>query len=115
MLSQSIGLKSPWVAALLNVAPVPMGFGYIYLGLAKRCEGAVYMSISSGILGLILFGFTYSLSIFVDSDTSKQAWSVPVAVLIGAIPVLLFSTLSARDAWNIAKAQNDQKTTPKSE
>ena len=109
MLLQNVDIKIPWLAALLNFAPVPLGFGYLYLRLPRRCESTVYQSMATGVAGLILFGFIYSLSIYMDSDTSKQAWSVPVGALVGALPIFLLALFTARDAWRIAKAQNQQR------
>ena len=109
MLLQNVHIKSPWLAALLNLAPVPLGFGYLYLRLPSRCESTVYRSMAAGVAGLILFGFIYSLSIYMNPDTSKQAWSIPVGVLAGTFPIFLLGLFTARDAWRIAKAQNQQR------
>ena len=92
-------MKVPWLAALVNVIPLPLGFGYLYLGRPVRfaqtflgallAAGLSFMAlVGAFILWYIESGFYLFL------------------LVLAPIPVLLLPVITARDAYRLAQAQS---------
>ncbi|MCI0439813.1 MAG: hypothetical protein L0177_11885 [Chloroflexi bacterium] len=97
--------KSPGLAALLNALPIPLGFGYYYLGLKRRFVFALIVGCFTTALGVILgllvtaiFAFRHAFG----GGEPPELWRL-IAFGIGAIPVLLVAAVSAWDAWRLAE------------
>jgi len=98
--------KRPWLAALLNVVPLPIGLGYLYLGHHGRFARSLLISLGIGILAFGLFFMVVSAIATGCLDDSGAACSrrgglVAVSVA-GGLPFALKGLISAAHGWRLA-------------
>ena len=87
--------KSLWVAALLNVAPCPLGFGYIYLGYQRRATVAFYIGLFTP--GVAFIGYVLTiLSALGGGD--PEMWILYTA----SSPIIALASITAWDGWRLA-------------
>lgn len=88
---QSISRKRPWLAALLGT--LATGLGHLYLRRWLRAAGWL----------AVLFGVT---AVFVDPATIEAYADGNAVGVLSIAPILLVTTLSALDAYLLARVQN---------
>jgi len=98
-------MKRPWLAALLNVFPVPMGLGYLYMGRPGRFGLAFLGTVgaSGAGIGLLVLAIFTAIA---DSDSAANTLPirapVPLLLILAPVPLLLLAGLTAWNAYSLA-------------
>ena len=107
-LLRRVDLKNPWMAALGNLVPLPVGLGYLYLGKKGKAFAVFVLgwvvTLGIGVAAL----FTWVLC-ELGSDDCEIILSLVLLILFFVVPVG-FLIYAAQDAWRIAKRMNGQIT-----
>ena len=105
--------RNAWLATLLNLLPLPVGLGYIYLGRPGRFLLTLLGAIAAFVLGWVL-AVAIWISARGDCPFEQQATvgcvsddelllANTVGVLSWIILGILLALFTARDAWRIAE------------
>ena len=90
-------MKAPWLAALLNIVPIPGGLGYLYLGRPGRFRLAFFGAIAAAVVAL---GF---LALSISDTVSHEPWGRDA---IGGLAALaswfVMVGITAWDSYRIA-------------
>ena len=97
-------MKNPWLSASLNLIPLPVGLGYLYLGKIGRAFAVFF-------LGWIV---TFGIGVALYSAWERCAWDRDCAVyLIVTLLILFFAVpvgiiiCAGLDAWRLANNMNN--------
>ena len=97
-------MKKPWLAALLNVVPLPLGFGYLYLGRLRR----FIIGFLVGVLAMLGFAAAaITAAIWALSCVDCEGAAIALAVA-GGLFFLLLVLFTAWDAWGLAAEHNEE-------
>ena len=105
-------MKKPWLAALLNV--VPLGLGYLYVGHTGMFIGTLFLGIGALFTGIIigpviidgaLSGVEECLAGFSDG-CPRPSWAYAAIIVGWAFPPLLISLFTALGARRRAITTN---------
>ena len=99
-------VKSPLLAAALNLIPLPFAFGYVYLGRWGRFWGAFLLRVFTSFLSLIIVGRAFFDRFFTTDYREYSAWE------LYGIPSLLLGLImafNALDAYRVAQVQTWNK------
>lgn len=88
-------MKYAWLAALLNIFPYPLGFGYLYLGRPGRFTLAFNAGLVAGVIGFV--------GGLLSAFASGSALEMVVAMAWAVVVVGMFT---AWDGWRLAVAHN---------
>ena len=103
-----IAVKNPWIATLLNIAP--LGFGYIYLGHFGRFAGTFLWGVAAIFMGLVL-GPVIVDGVLAGLDDCPGAfspscprpvWAYAAMIFVWVLPMLLIAVLTTRGAYRRA-------------
>ena len=99
-------MKMPWLAVLLNV--VPLGIGYIYLERDER----FYATFLVGVGATLVLSMVAILG-WLDCGISSRGQHCPDAeeiALVAGVWTLLFllAVYTVQDAWRLARRHNDK-------
>ena len=96
-------MKKPWLAALLNLFPFPLGLGWLYLGR----RSTFYRSLPVTLLVLIVVSALLALACSIGAWT---VYDIPAVVITGIVAHSILGGLagawSARRAWRFSLAVN---------
>ena len=98
-------MKKPWLASLLNLIPLPVGLGYLYIGEKRRAFTViVYGWIATFGIGIAL------LFALVPCSWGGGCGGFLIETLLVLLAVIPISVLvyAARDAWRMTKRMNDE-------
>ena len=97
-----LGKKQPWLAFLLNLIPLPIGLGYVYLALWKRAIITCVLRTLVIMAGWMVAGlYVTSISGFV-----LELRHIILAFALWLIPVGLISAATAWDARRLTFRRN---------
>lgn len=99
-------MKYPWLAALLNLIPSPVGFGYLYLGKTKRAF-AVHLSGWGATWGMGIAAILSYVPCVWGGDCATDFLIAIFLILFFVVPVG-FLIYGVQDAWRIANRLNKQ-------
>ena len=101
-------MKHPWLAALLNLIPLPIGIGYLYLGRPLK---ALVVYVSAWLASMVVL---FAIVIFYFLSGSYEyhgnyggGWHWFLAAFLTPIVFIGYAVL---DAWSIANKLNGEKT-----
>lgn len=96
-------MKKPWLALLLNLIPLPVGLGYLYLGRIIKAF-AVFVLGWVVTLGIGVTAFFVFMPCAWGGDCNGIL--VLILLIMFFVVPLGFLIYAARDAWRIAKRIN---------
>ena len=96
-------MKKPWLTATLNVLPIPVGFGYLYIGRPRRFVATFFTALLAVYIGLM---FMVGAA-FACWDCSPSALAVFGVVVAGMAPISLLTLFTARNAYRVALTQSE--------
>lgn len=103
LIGPQVSEKSPWLAALLNAVPFPIGLGYVYLGRWWRVAGSLFargLAFVAGVgVGVVALFATWDWY----APTGGSLFFRCTAFLAPQVFVL---ALMARDAWRLTDDHN---------
>lgn len=92
--------RIPWLAALLNIIPLPVGLGYLYLGRPGHFARAFLGTIAASVLGLVLTAILAFTALFIGGVNDDRAY---IAIYVFAsTPLLLRAWFTAKNAYILA-------------
>ena len=92
-------MNKPWLAAMLNVIPVPIGSGYLFLQRPRRFAANFFAALVALFGGFVIFASLYL------ACWQWSCWWNQVLIFLAALaPISLLALFTAWDAWRIAKA-----------
>ena len=99
-------MKNRWLAMLLNVLPLPVGLGYLYLGQPRRFLWTFLGAVAA-------FGVGFGLFVLIVSGQAACAYAsspcgagdLELLFLVFVLPMLpwiILAAVTARNAWRLA-------------
>ena len=88
--------KNPYVAAMLNVAPIPIGLGYLYLGDDKRFLNALIAGLGGLIVGLAMAAGLAQVG------SQGARYHEVLLIVTASLPVAVVTLVCAIDAFALA-------------
>ncbi|MBI4339011.1 MAG: hypothetical protein HY680_03560 [Chloroflexi bacterium] len=112
-------MKSAWLAMFLNVFPIPLGFGYLYLGHSAKAGRTVLAMMAAALAYPVTLVSLLYLGILMDEGFLGDLFSPLYGptdefsyflILVSATPTALLAAWVGSDAWRVARQMNGKES-----